>query len=156
MEGSKAEPSADFVIIARPNCSLSPASRLLCLCVIASVAFGIALVFAWLGAWLVLPFAGLEVGVLVWAFRHIARHAQDYEKITLYGDRLMVECQNAGQISRYEFNRYWARVVLEPAHGEWRVALRSHGRQVAVGRHMNCTQRQALAKALRIRLSHKV
>ena len=155
MEGSKAEPPADFTIIARPNCSLSPASRFLCLCFLASVTFGIALIFTWMGAWLVLPFAGLEVGVLVWAFRQVARHAEDYEKITLYGDCLTVECQNAGQLSRYEFNRYWARVVLEPATpGQCRLALRSHGRQVELGQHMNCEQRQALAKTLRIQLSH--
>ena len=154
MEGSNAEPLADFIIIARPNCSLSPASRLLFLCFIASVTFGIALTFAWLGAWLVLPFAGLEIGVLVWAFRHVARHAQDYEKITIQGDCLTVECRSVERVTRHEFNRCWARVMLEPAaHGECRIALRSHGRQVELGRYLNSAQRQALAKELRMQLS---
>lgn len=154
MEGSNAEPLADFIIIARPNCSLSPASRFFFLCFIASVTFGIALTFACLGAWLILPFAGLEIGVLVWAFRHVARHAQDYEKITIQGECLTVECRSLERVTRYEFNRRWVRVVLEPiAHGDYRIALRSHGRQWALGRYLSAAQRQALAKELRMQLS---
>jgi uncharacterized membrane protein len=153
MEGSNAEPLADFIIIARPNCSLSPASRVRFLCFIAAFTFGVALFFAWMGAWPVLPFAGLEVGVLVWAFKHVARHAQDYEKITIQGDCLTVECRSAELVSCYEFNRCWARVVLEPAaHGEWRLALRSHGRHLEVGRYLNTAQRQALGQELRSQL----
>lgn len=157
MEGSNVEPPADFIIIARPNCSLSPASRLVFLCGLVCVTFGIALLFAWAGAWLILPFAGLEVGVLWWAFHHIAQHAQDYEKITIQGDRVTVESQNAQQFSRQEFNRHWAQLsVHRPARGTCRLALRSHGRERELGRHLSSAQRVALANQLRMQLRHGI
>jgi len=41
---------------------------------IAAVSLLIAVAFALAGAWLVLPFAGLELAGLAWALRHAARH----------------------------------------------------------------------------------
>ena len=142
-------------MMVRPNCSLSPAARHFSLCFIASISFGIALVFAWLGYWLVLPFAGLEVGLLVWAFRQIDCHADDYEKITVQDDRLLVEMKDAGHVSRHVFNRRWAQVVLvSDSSGVRRVELRSHGREVEVGRCLAPAAREALMKELRIHLSN--
>jgi len=113
------------------------------------------LVFAWFGAWLVLPFAGLEVGVLVWAFRHLGSHADDYEKITIRDDRLSVECRDAGRVSCHEFNRHWARVVaVSDPCGARQIALRSHGRQVEVGRCLTPDAREALLQELRVHLSN--
>lgn len=155
MEGRSAAPLAECTIMARPNCSLSPAARYFSLCFIASVSFGIAVVFAWLGAWLVLPFAGLEVGVLVWAFRHLASHADDYEKITIRDDRVLVEWRDADRVSRHEFNRHWARVVaVSDSSGARQVALRSHGKQIEVGRCLTSEAREALRKELQIHLSN--
>ena len=53
--------------------------------------------FAVLGAWLILPFAGLEMLVLYLAFRYIDRHAGDYERIAIDGDRVEVELCEAGR-----------------------------------------------------------
>lgn len=157
MEGSTAEPPADFVIVARPNCSLSPAARRTLLYVLATLVFGIALVFACFGAWLLLPFAGMEVGLLAWAFRHCEAHAGDYEKIATSGDLLVVEWRDAGCLSRREFNRYWAQVAVVPLRrGECQVVLRSHGRVVEVGRHRCGDARRALAIELKMQLSHLV
>jgi len=155
MEGRSAAPPAECTIVVRPNCSLSSAARHFSLCFFASVSFGIALVFAWLGAWLILPFAGMEVGLLVWAFRHFTLHADDYDKITIEEDRLLVELRVANQLSRHEFNRHWAQVVcVSDSSGARQPALRSHGRQVLVGRHLTSEAKEALAKELRIRLSN--
>lgn len=155
MEGRSVAPPAECTILARPNCSLSPAARHFSLCFIASVSFGIAMVFAWLGAWLILPFAGLEVGLLAWAFRHLACHANDYEKITIRDDCLLVESRDADKVSRHEFSRHWAQVVsVSDSSGARQVALRSHGRQVEVGKCLTPDAREALMKELRIHLSN--
>lgn len=155
MEGRSVAPPAECTMMVRPNCSLSPAARHFSLCFIASVSFGIALVFAWLGAWLILPFAGMEVGLLVWAFRQLGCHANDYEKITIQDDRLLVEVKDAENLSRHEFNRRWAQVVLKcDSSGSRQVALRSHGREVEVGRCLTPAAREALVKELRIHLSN--
>ena len=113
------------------------------------------MVFAWLGAWLILPFAGLEVGLLAWAFRHLACHANDYEKITIRDDCLLVESRDADKVSRHEFSRHWAQVVsVSDSSGARQVALRSHGRQVEVGKCLTPDAREALMKELRIHLSN--
>ena len=59
------------------NCSMSPAGFATALALLAAVTVAIGVVFAVLGAWLVLPFAGLEVLALAVAFRMYARRAQD-------------------------------------------------------------------------------
>lgn len=155
MEGSTAEPPADFAIIARPNCSLSPAARRTFLYFLATVVFGIAIVFAWFGAWLLLPFAGAEVGLLVWAFRHCDEHAGDYEKISISGDRLLVECKDAAALTCHEFSRHWAQVTVNQSQGACQVTLGSHGRAVEVGRYMSGEARRALAKELRMQLGNQ-
>ena len=77
--------AAEYVITAKRNCSLSSTGRLLFLLLMGVVSFGIALGFAMLGAWLVLPFAGLEMLLLSWAFYHVGCHAGDYERIRVQG-----------------------------------------------------------------------
>ena len=50
------------------NCSISPAGLLCAFGVLAAVTLAIGIGFALMGAWLVLPFAGLEVLALAAAF----------------------------------------------------------------------------------------
>ena len=142
--------AAEYVITAKRNCSLSSTGRLLFLLLMGVVSFGIASGFAMLGAWLVLPFAGLEMLLLSWAFYHIGCHAGDYERIRIQGDKLMVEWLDYKRENRAEFNRYWAQVKLHcnPAGEQCRVMLRSHGRELEIGRHMNDAQRIQLAHQL--------
>ena len=99
-----------------------------------------------LGAWLILPFAGLEMLVLYLAFRYVDRHAADYERITIDGDRVEVESFEGGRRRRHEFNRRWAQVVVG-GDGE-RVALRSHGRELEIGRFVGAERRLEIAREL--------
>ena len=50
-------------------------------------------------------------------------------------------------MSRLELSRYWAKVVCE-AEGS-RLALRSHGREIEVGRHLCEEQRLEMARDLK-------
>jgi len=150
-EGLKASP-AEYVHIGRRNNSLSRSGRLLALCYLVGVSLGIALAFgAALGAWLLVPFAGLEVVVLYLAFRYIGQHAGDYERVAIHGDRVNVEIVEGQAVRRFELNRHWARVVCD-SDGE-RVALRAHGRELEIGRHLPTEQRVLLAGRLKRELS---
>ena len=140
---------AGYILTARRNNSLSSSGRLLAFCVIALVSLGIAIAFACLGAWLILPFSGVELLVLWWAFRCIERHARDYERLTINGDTVEIEVAEIGRVQRYRFNRWWAQVVYEY---DGRLALRSHGTQVEFGRHLTPHQRRVIAGALKSRL----
>ena len=57
-----------FSLLLKRNCSISPSGSMLVFGMIAVVTLGIAAVFAALGAWLVLPFAGIEIVGLAVAF----------------------------------------------------------------------------------------
>jgi uncharacterized membrane protein len=139
--------SADYVYTARRNNSLSSSGRLFVFSFILTVSLGIALAFSvLLGAWPIMPFAGLEMLVLYLAFRYMDRHAGDFERITIQGDNIAVEVQEGRHVMRLELNRYWAQVVCE-ANGS-RLALRSHGREIEVGKHLCETERVDMAREL--------
>lgn len=146
--------AAEFERVARRNNSLSSTGRFLIFGFLFIVSVGIASGFAAQGAWMVLPFAGLEMAGLYWAFRYMDRHAADYERIAIDGDRVSVEFSDAGRAHSHEFNRCWARVAASPDGG--RVALRSHGREVEIGRHRNDDERLELARELgcQLRAAH--
>ena len=139
--------AAEYVYIARRNNSLSSSGRRLVFAFILTVSFGIAAAFSMvLGAWPILPFAGVEMAVLYVAFRYIDRHAGDYERITIRGDSVAVEVRDGTDIASFELSRYWAQVVCE--HEGARLALRSHGREIEVGRHLCDEQRLEMARGL--------
>jgi len=139
--------SANYVYTARRNNSLSSSGRLFVFSFILTVSLGIALAFSLLlGAWPILPFAGLEMVVLYLAFRYMDRHAGDYERITIQGDNVAVEVQEGRHVTRLELNRYWARVVCDADGG--RLALRSHGREIEVGKYLCAGERADMAREL--------
>lgn len=148
MECVTAGEPARFAFTARRNNSLSSSGRLLAFGLILAVSMGIALAFALVfGAWMMLPFAGLEMLVLYMAFRHVGRHAADYERISIEGDSLAIEVRDGGLVRRFNMNRQWAQVVW--AGDGSRLALRSHGRELEIGRHMNGEQRLAMGRELK-------
>jgi uncharacterized membrane protein len=151
LDAADSRPTAEYNVTVRPNNSLSPAQRFLCFFLIGLVTLGIAMGFTYVGAWPVLPFAGIEVAVLIWAMHAMARHANDYEMLTITEEKILVECVNARKCSRQELSRYWAQVVLEDMDRGTghRLALRSHGKEVEFGRHMRDHERVALAWQLK-------
>jgi uncharacterized membrane protein len=156
MELAQAETPPSFVLVARRNNSLSARGSRIVLGSFFAIAFAISLAFALQGAWLILPFAGAEVAMLYLAFRVMARHAGDYESISISADRVLIERSERGRLDRHEFSRYWARVVLErsvPGRGDV-LAVRSHGRQVEFGRHLTEEQRRRVAQTLQHELRH--
>ncbi|HSH73956.1 MAG TPA: DUF2244 domain-containing protein [Methylophilaceae bacterium] len=146
--------SGDYQIIARPNRSLSSRGMVKVVALIALFSLVVAIGFSLAGAWLVLPFAGLELLALAYAFYYINCHAGDYESITIAGDQLAVEKRNYKNTSQVVFSRYWARVLLrELPSGDQSLLLRSHGKEIEFGRNfMNNDQRLALAQQLKKRV----
>jgi uncharacterized membrane protein len=109
--------------------------------------------FAAAGAWLIIPFAGLEVAALMTAAVVFLRRAGDFERVAVCGDRILVEVRERGLAEQFEFHRGWARVV---AGKSGMPALRSHGRTVEIGRYCGEEGRQQLARELHRRLgSHR-
>lgn len=146
--------AVDCCITARPNCSLSLTGKVLVLASLFLVLSVIAGVFALLGAWPILPFAGLEMLAVTLAFYQVACHERDYERITIDGDSVVLERRDNVRVMRSEYKRCWTRVVLhcQSVGRQCRVALCSHGIEQELGRHLNDEQRTELAYQLEQRL----
>jgi uncharacterized membrane protein len=147
------EGHAGFSLTLKRNCSISPAGLLCVFAALSIVAVAIGIGFAIAGAWLILPFAGLEVAMLGVAFVLYARRAADYEKIELGRDRLTVEVAEAARTARYELDPRRARVELEKDEGYGaRVLLRGAEEELEIGRHLDALTRVQFAAELARRL----
>jgi len=130
------------------NCSVTPAQLGWLYASLCVVTLAIGTLFWAQGAVLILPFAWLELAAVGVAFLLYARHAADREHISLSGQRLVVELENAGRLERAEFNREWVRV--EPALDDGSlIEVSGQGRRVIVGRYMRPELRPQLAREIR-------
>ena len=84
-------PQAKTVWLMRRNCSFTP--KQVGIFYLSMVGFSglITAYFWWVGAWMVLPFTLIELSALGIALLIYARHARDYEKITLHNSELTIE-----------------------------------------------------------------
>lgn len=146
-DGSAADPPV-FSLLARRNCSLQPAGRWRAFAIVALVSALIASGFASVGAWPIVPFAGLELAALYVAFRRIARDLEDYELVTVSGDTLVVESHRRGRSYRFESNRLWTQLLVQREGGRCKLALRSQGRQIEFGTLLGEEARLAAARRL--------
>jgi len=146
--------SSDGVIrfVIRPNRAMPWRDLLRFYLGMVFVSFSIAIGFAWYGAWMVLPFAGLEMLVLGVALYVVARRSTRYQVITIYNDRLeFADCGSRG-VKSQTLKRAWIQVVLEPAaiNGHMsRLVLRSHGKETEVAEYLTEIERTNLAHDLR-------
>jgi uncharacterized membrane protein len=144
---------SSFSITVKRNCSISPRDCLCLLAVTSVLCIGIGLVFAFFGAWMILPFAGLEIAALAVAFYLVGRHAADHERIEMEDGILTVRVHEAGRNTEYRFNPAWANLVVVEAQCNLRVAIRAQGMELEIGRHLDRGRRSAMAAELRQRLT---
>lgn len=138
------------------NCSISPPALMALLGVMMLVSLGIGLAFAVIGAWMVLPFAGVEMAGLAAAFYLHGRHAGDYERLALSAEGLVVEVHEGGNTRRANLNPAWVRLAERESVRNYRLSLVSHGREIEIGRHLDGPRRRDLADKLRNALQVRV
>lgn len=147
--------------IAHPDCAPSPLLARRLLLGTAAASLPIALCFSAIGAWPVLPFAGLELLALWLALQHLGRHANDEERICVNESVISVTQRTHGWIGEHtvhhEFSRHWVQLRIErpPDHGgarSLRLLLRSHGHEVEIGRMLTEEQKRAFARQLKQQL----
>ena len=142
--------SSRFVI--RPNRSLGWRGVVRFYIGMVVLSFGIAIAFAAKGAWLILPFAGVEMLVLGAALYLVARRGCSWQAVSIYSDHIeVVEHDTAGE-RRQTFQRAWAQVKLERARINGypsRLTIRSHGRAIEIGAYLADAEKEHLALELR-------
>ena len=141
-----------FRVTFKPNSALTADNKVKVVVLLAIIPLLIGVGFSLIGAWLVLPFVGLEILALTIAFYYINNHEADYESICIEGDSLVVERCTAQQISQDVINPYWVKVLQHILpNGELHLYLQSHGKEIEVGRYLTREQRELLAKQLKQR-----
>ena len=139
------------VLELRPRCSLTPKTARIFIGLVAAPTFAIACFFTSQGFWPVLPFAGLEIGLLTWAVRTSMRSALERETITVSRDSVIVRHWDRRGVQSAVFPRHWSRVTLHApptALHPHRLVLESRGRACEVGRFLTEDERRSLAVRL--------
>jgi len=120
---------------------------------IATTTIGISCALAVVGAWPVMPFAGLEVLLVAVAFRLVQRHDADFERLTIGEHEVRVEARAARRETRFVAHRRWARVVVREDGRRCTLALAYGGKSEPLGRLLSDEGRRALALKLRGRIA---
>lgn len=139
-------------LVIRPNASLTLEWAVVFMISMCAVSFGIAGVFAWLGFWMVLPFAGLEMAALAAGLWWSMRDNVYREVVSVEDDRVRVEAGRHGPETIWEFPRAWTQVRLEAGPhltSPSRLWVGSHGRGCVLGRCLTDGEREAVAGRLR-------
>jgi uncharacterized membrane protein len=144
--------SPPFVHMSKPNRSLGRDARRWVLAAIGATTLGVAAAAASFGAWPVMPFAGLEVALVAIAFRVLASHDADFERLEVGEHEVRIEARDAATATRFVAHRAWARLVLEERGTRCTLRLAYAGRTVPLGRLLSDEGRRQLADSLRGRL----
>jgi len=149
-----ARPVCGMRLTSRANRALSLQARrwvsiLMCLPVLV-VSIGVAIQ----GAWLVLPFAGLEIALILFAFHWLGAGDDDFESVHIDADQVVVSRSDRGRTSEVSFNLHWVQVDFVPAGIARKslLALRSHGRRYRLGHLMTEAERTAAAHYLSLHI----
>jgi uncharacterized membrane protein len=143
--------SGAYRFVVSPNCALSWRTTKYLIWFFAACFAAVGSYFASLGAWLVLPFAGLELAVVAAGFYLSALAGHTREVIQIEGPLLRVlrGRRQLEEVARFPAN--WTRVSLQRDPSGWypsRLLLRFHGRRLEIAAMVVEAEREELALAL--------
>ncbi len=140
----------DFLI--RPNRSMTAKGMSLFVVFVGLAVFLVAMRFALLGAWVILPFAILEVVLFAVAFWWYEKASRYRETIKLSKNNILITKESLKFRKSWQFNPYWVQVKLLPNANNWypsQLLIRSQGKQVEIGSCLTNQERQELSEALK-------
>lgn len=146
-------PATEFVI--RPNAGYPPQGGRWWLLILVVMSMTIALRFAWLGFWMILPFTVIELGMLVVLMELVRRRGNYTETVRIGEQQVEVLHQQTGNNRDWTFPMYWTRVDLRSPSHHWyphRLLIGSAGTWVEIGRCLTEEERFGLVNALRSEL----
>ena len=113
---------------------------------------GIALRLALLGFWMVLPFAILDMLVVVLLLRMVQRRSSYIERVRIDGEHVEIYHIEKGKNQDWRFPLYWSRVELKKPGHHWyphKLLIGSSGQWIEVGSCLTEDERMNLAKELK-------
>ncbi|WP_404364001.1 DUF2244 domain-containing protein [Marinobacter sp.] len=134
-----------------PNRSLSWQGNLKILAGLALVSLVIVIGMVWVGAWVVLPFAGLELSAVAVAFYYTARKCQQQEVLVISPETVRLEKGIYRKQAEWALPKRYTRVHLEtPHHGfdQPKLYLVHRDTRVPLGSFLNIDDTAALVSIL--------
>jgi len=141
---------AKFIIL--PNKSLTWKQALIVYLFISVFCISVALWFAVSGLWLELPFTGLEVLILGFAFYACAKRSSNIEVVGIHPDTIYIESGRIKPESRHEFKTAWVKIsILKSKYKGYpsRLTIGSQDKAVEIGAALIEEERLRLAKKIR-------
>ena len=141
-----------LMIIAKPNHSSSWRGNLFALLAISVPSLGAAIGFTLMGAWPILPFAGLELICLGAALYYVNWKLQYRHVITLSDKTVRIEKGHYHPKKSWQFSREGTGLSINPLPHPWdspEMAVHDKNESVSVGEFLNRDDAQELIALLR-------
>jgi uncharacterized membrane protein len=145
---SECSEDLDFEHFAKRTISLSAYGRSVALAFFAMALLCTSTMALMVGAWPVVPFAGLELLLLWVAFRWIASHDGDFERIQIEREELRVRRGFRSTQSEFVFHRPWVKLVVKRNGSHLSLALQHRGVVVPIGEDLDQPAREQLLSSL--------
>ena len=142
--------NSNYLITLSPNSSLTGIYRIIFLASISFICVGIATVFYFFGAYLILPFAGIEIAILLIAFYLSFKWSSRKELI--YISQEVVKIEKGIHKAEYlweEFRTFTSFQIEKDANKSLRLSFRSKGDNVIVGDFLNDDDKNILINEIR-------
>ena len=140
------------IIVAEPNRSASWQANKMVLMAMCAVSGTIAVGFAALGAWPILPFAGLEMAALGSALYYVCWKLRYRHVITLDHDLVRIQKGHYHPRQQWQFPRAKTALSVVPENHPWDgpdITVYSQGESVLLGDFLNRDERLQLLALLR-------
>lgn len=145
-------PAATRRITLWPHRSLSPRAFGIMMMVLGGMMLSMGLVFFLIGAWPVIGFMGLEIGVLWLAFKLNYKAAQRRENLSATSKTFRIERVSPdGDTTVDELPSPWLKARLDPKtppednlRVQQKLIVSSHGKQAEVGSFLHASEKQDL------------
>ena len=141
-----------LMIVARPNQSQSWRGNLYLLCALAVPSLGAAIGFTALGAWPILPFAGLEMLALGSALYYVNWKLQYRQVITVSQDSVRIDKGHYYPRQSWQFPRQRTGLSIVPESHPWdgpSLSVHDRSESVTVGEFLNREDALELLSLLR-------
>ena len=145
------EANNTFRLTLKPNRSISWKGNLIFLLLISTPILIIAFGFLYVGAPIILPFAGLEILIVLFASYYVYQKTNKQEIITISPEKLIIEQGKFRPETSIEFIREWAYVFVERAKHPWypvHIVISSKGQRVPVGEFLTDDDKKILIEKM--------
>ena len=142
----------NWVLTLSPNRSANWAQTKLLISIMASLVLIISIAWAFIGAWLVLPFAGIEVGLLWFISYRVSLYTYQQQVITITDSSIKLQSGTYRPQKNWSFERNHTHVALIEAQGAFdcmQMSLIDDSRRIVFGEFLNQADRIIALKYLK-------